>query len=84
MKPYLIYFWHGCPPANSDFMRKVEAICRKRPKDDVFQWDTYYWDGTIDEFADKWQDRFVYVPPNSDPSLKGILCITPFPGFGQR
>lgn len=83
MKPYLIHFWHGRPEPESHFAKKVDAVCRKRPEDGV-----YFWDGTLEEFAEKFCDKFIYIPsqemvPPPDPN-KGIICITQHGSFSQR
>jgi hypothetical protein len=87
MKPYLIHFWHGIPPGDSLFMRKVNSLCRKRPEDNQ-----YFWDGSLEDFAINWGDKFIYMPPQLTFATKssniqyimGTLCITPYGGWGQR
>jgi len=81
MKPYLIKFWHGTPHEKTRFMQKCVSLFRRRDADD-----TYFWDGTLQEFVDKWKDKFIYIHPTDDDAayLSGIICITPYGTFGQR
>ena len=81
MKPYLIYFWHGRPPEDSQFMRKVKALFRLRPEDN-----TFFWDGSLEDFATNWGEKFIYMPPQDRdvPHIMGTLCITMHGGWGQR
>ena len=80
--PYLIHFWHGIPyNKESPWMKKVNVLCRKQEADG-----TYFYDGSLENFATDWGDKFIYLPPqDSDRQyVMGTLCITPFGGFGQR
>ena len=82
MKPYLIYFWHG-RPSDKDypfFMGKIRQMCREQPLDGVL-----VFDGNLEEFAKKWKDRFIYLPPDEENDyINGTICITQWGSFGQR
>lgn len=80
--PYLIHFWHGKPnDPNNHWMKKVNTLCRKQEADG-----TYFYDGSLENFATDWGDRFIYIPPQDSNRayVKGTLCITPYGTFGQR
>jgi hypothetical protein len=84
-KPFLIRFWHGIPREDSAFMKKVTAICEKRQADENHLWDgDYFFRGTLQEFADGWKDKFIYLPAGDYDHIDGIICITQFGSFGQR
>jgi hypothetical protein len=79
MKPYMIRFWHGMPRACS-FLEKVEKICTKDSQNN------YFWNGTLDEFFAKWNDKFMMLPAedNEKEYIVGRIFITPHNSFGQR
>lgn len=82
--PYLIYFWHGRPMPKTHFAEKVDKLCRKQEADG-----TYFWDGTLEEFATNWGDKFIYLPPTQAedgklPPIKGTIAITQYGSFGAR
>ncbi len=80
MKPLLIRFWHG-ELKNTHISRKVEQICRKNNLDR-----NVYFDGGLSEWADKWQDKFLYYPATDQERefIQGTIWITPYNSFGQR
>jgi len=80
MKPWLIHFWHGRVPNESLFYQKIEKLCRKDGANNL------WWDGTIDEFANMWKDKFIVIPAKSDENayLSGKFCITPYGSWGMR
>jgi hypothetical protein len=79
VKPYLIKLWHGIVPNESLFFSKIEELCR-------LNHGNLYWDGTLDEFATKWKDKFIFLPATGTDAeyIEGRICVTPYGGFGQR
>ena len=81
-KPYLIRFWHGTPASNSNFLKRVNMICRQQAPDS-----NYDWDGTLDEFISRWQDKFLFIPPQTTTDAEyvlGSIYITWHSNFNQR
>ena len=78
-KPYLIKFWHGTPRDTSHFMQQVKKVCRHREADN-----TYFYDGSLQEFAEAWGNPFVFYPAigGDEKYVAGTLGITPHGHFG--
>lgn len=80
MKPLLIRFWHY-RPSKSFFLDKVEKLCRKSEIDG-----NLFFDGNLAEWADRWRDKFLYIPADGrgeENFIQGTVWITPHGNFGQ-
>ncbi len=80
MKPFLIRFWHGTPPADNHFAKKIEKLSRKGEQNNLF------WDGTLDAFAHQWGEKFLYYPAEDREKeyIAGNIFITHYGGWGMR
>ena len=81
-KPYIVRFWHGTPAFDSHFLKRVKLICRYNDLQN-----NYFWDGTMDEFIARWQDKFIFIPPQTTTDAEyvlGSIYITWQSNFGQR
>lgn len=82
MQPYLVHFWHGNPDKKSNFYKKVMELVSISSLDAS----QMFWDATIEEWMEKWQDKFLYLPPKDSEKeyIRGKICITQHASFGQR
>lgn len=83
MKPYLVKFWHGYPQdkAFAFFRDRIEKITVKEEgQTNVF------FKGTLDEFAQKYNDKFLYYPPleRERECISGTIFVTHYANFAQR
>jgi hypothetical protein len=61
-----IVFWHG---RDKKLEAEIEVLCRK-------EGDDYYWYGSLDEFKERYCDKFIVYPE--------CICITQYGNWGQR
>lgn len=69
---YKIYHWHGKGPNHKDL--DFEGISKHEDGDEFFT-------GTLDEFKDRYGQKFIYIPREDDVDL---IAITPYSSFGAR
>lgn len=92
MKPLLIRYWHGRssypePPKQRSknevalFWEHFDSITRKSD-------DKVFFDGTLQEWVEKWGKKFLYYPPeladDKPEAIGGVIFVTPYGGWGMR
>lgn len=76
-KPYLIRFEDNLAPRDTHFWLKLRRTGVRSSSGDSSQ---FFWDGTLQEWMDKWQSRFVFLPAEEKEKefISGTILLDPY------
>lgn len=77
---YLVSCYHG---KNERLETKIESFCAKHPEQETNFRDFWEFEGSLNDFLDKWQDKFLFYPgAHPFEGFEGVIYVTNKGSFG--